>query len=129
MNIQEIKALGEKTNRIIELESLLINIQKLAAHSLERERSHLNISIGHSCQGEKEDPLPEKLEEIFGKIFSHGRPDIKVIPLMLRSKRLYTEEISFSGRYQMILFDAITRALKEEQQDLQIAMKRQTGAL
>lgn len=144
MDFEKIHSIGQKTSRIIEIEEILSRIHLLANQSLNDDESFLAVTIG------KQSP-----PELFSKVIHGGRgggrsfpflwidearnmdhsDGIKAVlglPLGNRGKKSWVNDdnsIRLCGKYQMILVDALTAALKQEQADLNEEVKAQTGNL
>ncbi|WP_343524361.1 hypothetical protein [Pedobacter sp.] len=128
MNIKEIQALGQKTNKIIEIEEILKELMRLAEHSLAEETSSITLSINHSCNKDQQSrktieksPIPGFLEHFFpggfkGTVISTeitiGKPHVRM---------------EFDGKFQLIVIDALISTLKKEQLDLSNQIQKETG--
>lgn len=128
MNLTEIQALGQKTNKIIEIEETLKELTRLAEHSLEEDSSSITLSINHSCnkdplkkESKEKSPIPGFLEHLFplgfkGTVISTeitiGKPHLKM---------------EFDGKFQLIVIDALISTLKKEQLELSAQIKKETG--
>lgn len=125
MNLDEIKELGRKTNRIIEIETELVQIKRLADHLLEAD---LGLSISLNVYDAN---LVAKSGHIQAMLQNAIRSSVPINVGFVGSFQMIgpnTCSINLPERHQWQIFDALTCALRQEQQELNNSIKSETQA-
>jgi len=124
MNLNEIKELGRKTNRIIEIEGELKSVEKLAGHLLDGNAS-LAISLDVSDQKKKS--TNNFMEDFIKNVIEPSLPPNAVISRSVRSLSPLSMLVNLPDKYQWIIFKAMKEALTAEQSDLRESIVNQTS--
>ena len=124
MNFEDIKELGRKTNRIIEIEGELKSIEKLAGHLLDGNAS-LAISLDVSDQKKKS--ANNFMEDFMKNVIEPSLPANAFISRSVRSLSPFSMLVNLPDKYQWIIFNAMKEALTAEQSDLKEAIQKHTA--
>ncbi|MGY4385672.1 molybdopterin-binding protein [Pedobacter sp. UYP24] len=123
MNFEEIKELANKTNRIIEIEELINGIEKLAVELLSRNQS---LSIKLDISDQKEESRQDVMEHFIKSVIRPSLPKNMIIASAVQFSSADSLNLKLGDKYQMIIIEAVSRALKQEQVDLKEAMNKST---
>lgn len=129
MDLKSIQALGEKTNRIIEIEEVLTQIHTLAEKSVSDDYSVISLSVIEQKLKVEFVKRPEKQIRTEVQYQEDRLPDGLIIMGYGIARMGYNEEIKLKGRSQALIFEALLYSLKEEQLELKSQIKSQTGTL
>lgn len=131
MDFKEIQKLGELTNRVIEIEGQLKELEKLATHSVKIDTASLRIDLHHSSKpvvSEKSDHMSDFTDSFIKSFLPEG---IKrtVIAVPNHIFQIPHVSIKLTANYQYVMFEALIAVLKQEQRDLNNSISKETGRI
>lgn len=116
--------LGAMTNRIIEIQEQMKIIDNLATRVLEEDGSLLIVNLEFSTREDVINEIDNYLRLIFIK---EGKLTASELTIENITKKVAS--IRLTDKYQMIVFEGIIAALKQEELDLSAEIKIKTGNL
>ena len=130
MDLKSIQALGEKTNRIIEIEQVLTQIHQLADKSVSEDYSAISVSICDQKLKVEFVKKPEKRIQLKMDKQEERLPDGLFIMGHGFARLGYGDNvINLEGRFQAMIFEALLHSLKEEQLELNKQIRSQSDKL
>ena len=124
MNFEDIKELGRKTNRIIEIEGELKSVEKLAGHLLDGNAS---LAISLDVSDHKKKSANNFMEDFIKNVIEPSLPPNAFISRSVRSLSPLSMLVNLPDKYQWIIFNAMKEALTAEQSDLKEAIQKHTA--
>jgi len=112
MDLEYFKQLGNKTNRIIEIDLQMKSVDTLAKNLLDHNTSALMIHL------EISDPEMQDMFEKAKAKFLSILPPNAVFATAIAQKSGDHVELSLSSKYQMAVLESVIKVLKQEQVDL-----------
>lgn len=123
MNFEQIKDLGRKTNRIIEIEDQLKDLDVLAKQLVQKAEG---ISMKLDATSPKAESAEHFFENVFKEVFDHNPQKSPFMSGLIRIPSRFGLNLKFPDKYQWKVIDAMKDALKAEQSDLKREIENKT---